>query len=98
MDSLAADLSNLGVDGRRFKTLVSKQLLNVADVSTVFQKMGGEGMPERMRGDFHFDAGKIDRNPNPTLQRARRHVPVLSMLKGREQPAITRLLITQLQQ
>lgn len=52
----------MGVDHGCFYILVAEQFLDGADVVAGFEKVGGEGMPEYVRGDafvYFCEAGGI---------------------------------------
>ena len=58
---------HMSVDLGRRDVDVTKHLLDRAQVGTPFQQVGGEGMPEGMRGDVLGDADKVSSGGEETL-------------------------------
>ena len=56
---------DLGVDGRRFQLFVPEQLLDVADVGSAFQHVGGAGVPEQVAAALACEAGLLDPGGRP---------------------------------
>ena len=50
---------------------VAEDQLDMADIGTVSQQVGGAGVAQRMRADRRFDTGSLDMLPNETVDRFR---------------------------
>ena len=66
MDGEGATIEDMGVDHGRLNVFVAKQLLNGADIITIFKQVRGESVAEDVRSDallnMCFASGVFDRS------------------------------------
>lgn len=58
----------MGVNHGSFDIFVAEQFLDSANVVAVLEQVGGEGVPESMRGNAFFDFGGARGSANSFLQ------------------------------
>ena len=57
----------------RLDVPMPEQVLDHANVDTLFEEMGRKAMPQRVDGDRFAEPGRFGRSPTRKLQRALRH-------------------------